>query len=142
MADGGSQVDTIIDSSGTLALSAPAAKVQIGYRYNSDGSTLRSEAGGAAGSSIGMTRRITRAAFLIYKCGDFSFGPTFASLIPYDFATADIDQADTATTLFSGIIRDGVESIYDLDDNLSFRQNSGLPGMVQSITIMMEEVDV
>lgn len=142
VSDGGAQVDTVIDSSGTIALASPGAKVQIGYRYNSDGATLRSDAGAAAGSSIGMTRRIVRAAFLLYKCGDFAFGPSFQSLIPVDFTTADIDQADTATRLYSGIIRDGVESIYDLDDNLVFRQSSGLPGMVQSITIMMEEIDV
>ena len=142
VADGGIQSDVVVDSSGLITLSSPAAKVQIGYRYNSDGSTLRTEAGGAAGSSIGMHRRIVRAAFLLYKCGDFAFGPTFASLIPIDFPQADLALADTATSLFSGLYRDGVESIYDLDDNLSFRQNSGLPGMVQSLTVMMEEVDV
>ncbi len=142
VADGGIHPDALIDSSGVLALQYPSAKVQIGYRYNSDGSTLRSEAGAAAGSSIGMTRRLTRAAFLLHACGDFSFGPSFTNLLPCEFPRADEQQADIAPPLFSGITRDGVEDIYDFDDGLSFRQSSGLPGMVQSITVMMEEVDV
>lgn len=142
VADGGIHSDVTVGSSGVIALSYPAAKVQIGYRYNSDGSTLRSDSGGATGSSIGMTRRITRCAFLLHQVGDFSFGPDFARLLPCEFTRADEQLADVRPALFSGLTRDGIESIYDLDDALCFRQSSGLPGMVQSVTTMMDEFDV
>lgn len=142
LADGGIHPDTVIDSSGLLALSYPAAKVSVGYRYNSDASNLRTEAGAADGSSIGKLRRITYAAFLLHQCGDFSFGPSFTRLFPVEFTRADANQADVATPLFSGLTRDGEEAQYDFDDNLCWRQSSPLPGMVQSVTVMMDEFDV
>lgn len=142
VADGGIHPDVVVNSAGVIALSYQAGKVQIGYRYNSDGTTLRAESGAADGSSIGKLRKINRVAFLLYRVGDFSFGPDFTRLLPCEFPVADQQQADVATPLFSGITRDGIEGIYDFEDNLSFRQNSGLPGMLQSITTMMDEVDV
>ncbi len=142
LADGGIHPDVTIASSGVLALNYPAAKVQIGYRYNSDGANLRSESGAADGSSIGKIRRVTYAAFLLHQCGDFSFGPSFTRLTPAEFTRADANQADVATPLFSGIIRDNVEGSYEFDDAVCWRQNSPLPGMVRSITVMMDEFDV
>ncbi len=142
VADGGIHPDAIVNSAGVLALQFPAAKVQIGFRYNSDGSILRTEAGAAAGSSIGMLKRINRVAFLLHRIGDFSFGPDFARLLPCEFPRADQQQADVATPLFSGLTRDGIEAGYDFDDKLMWRQSSGLPGMVQSVTVMMDETDV
>lgn len=141
VADGGIHPDVVVDSSGLIALQYPAAKVQIGYRYNSDGMTLRSDVGAAAGSSIGMTRRMSRVAFALHQVGDFSFGSSFSNMLPIEFPLADQQLADRAVPLYSGIIRDGIEDVYDFDDGLSFRQNSGLPGMIQSITSMMEEFD-
>lgn len=142
LADGGIHPDVIVDSSGVLVLSYPAAKIQVGYRYNSDASNLRTDAGAADGSSIGKLRRITYAAFFLHSCGDFSFGPDFSRLLPMEFARGDANQADIATPLFSGLTREGLEASYDFDDNLCWRQNSPLPGMVQSVTVMMDEFDV
>lgn len=140
--DGGIHPDAIVDSSGTIALTYAAGKVQLGYRYNSDAISLRSDAGAADGSSIGKLRRVNRVAFLLSRVGDFSFGPDFTRLLPCQFPVADAQQADQATPYFSGVTRDGIDSGYDFDDNVSWRQNSGLPGMVQSVTVMMDETDV
>lgn len=142
LADGAIHPDTVVDSSGTIALSFPAAKVQVGYRYNSDGKLLRNEAGSADGSSIGKTRRVTRVAVQFHKVGDFAMGMDFTALLPVDFRQADQQLADTAIPLWSGVHRDGIESGYDFDGQLCFRQSTGLPGMVQSFTVMLEEVDV
>jgi hypothetical protein len=142
VADGGIHPDVVVNSGGAIALSYPAAKVQLGYRYNSDGARLRSEAGAADGTSVGKLRRITYVAFLLHKVADFSFGPEFTRLLPAEFVRGDANQADIAPPLFSGLTRDGLEAGYDLDDRVCWRQNSGLPGMVQSVTVMVDEFDV
>lgn len=142
LADGAPHPDVTVNSGGFFALSYPAAKVQVGYRYNSDGKLLRPDAGSADGSAIGKTRRITRVAVQLHQSGDFSMGMDFNNLLPIDFRQADFNLADTAIPLWSGIQRDGVESGYDFDSQVCFRQSTGLPGMVQSFTLMLEEVDV
>lgn len=142
LADGGIHPSTVVASSGVLTLSYPAAKVQIGYNYNSDGKTLRPEAGSADGSSIGKTRRPTRVAFMLNSVGDFNFGTSFDRLTPINFPVADNQLADNAAPLFSGIYRDGLESAYDFEGQVCWRQNSPLPGIIQTITVMMDEFDV
>ncbi len=142
LADGGIHVNTSVTQAGALHLSYPAAVVQIGYQYNSDGQLLRSKDGSAQGTSIGATRRVSRVSFMLHNVGDLSFGATFTSLIPAQFEIADADFADQAPKLFDGILRDGVESSYGFSDKICFRQSSGLPGMIQSITRFLEEQDV
>lgn len=142
LADGSIHPDVVVTASSAITLSYPAFKVQIGYRYNSDGMTLRPEAGSADGSSIGQTRRPTRAAFQFHRLGDFAMGTNFKSLIPFQIPRADVQAADQAPPLYSGIYRDGLESSYDFEGQICFRQNSPLPGMIQSVTLMMEEQDV
>lgn len=142
LADGGICQNTVVNSAGLIALQYPAAVVSVGYQYNSDGQMLRSKDGSAQGSSIGSTRRVSRVAFMLHNVGDFSFGPNFSRLIPAEFANADVNLAGVATPIFDGIHRDGIESDYGFSDTICFRQNSGLPGMVQAITRFLEEEDV
>jgi hypothetical protein len=142
LADGGIHPDVVVSNSGGITLSFPAAKVQIGYKYNSDGQNLRLEAGAADGSSIGKTRRPSRVAFMLRWVGDFAFGADFNSLRPMPIEQADQQQADNATPLFNGIYRDGIEAAYDFEGQVCWRQNSGLPGMIQAITVFEDEIDV
>jgi hypothetical protein len=142
LADGGIHPNVTVSNTGTITLQYPAAKVQIGFRYNSDGKLLRAEAGAADGTSIGKTRRTTRAAFMVHNIGDLSFGTSFKNLIPVNFERADLQLADNAVSLYSGIIRDGVESRSDFESQVCFRQSSPLPGTIQAITTFMEEQDV
>lgn len=142
LADGGISPNTVVDSSGTISLSSPAAFVQFGYQYNSDAQMLRTHEGSAQGTSIGSTRRVNRVAFMLHNVGELSFGPTFKRLIPIEFLTSNANNNDTAIPLFDGIHREGIESSYGFSDTVCFRQNSGLPGMVQAITRFLEEQDV
>lgn len=142
LADGGTHPDCLVSNGGAITLQFPAAKVQIGYRYKSQGKLLRAEAGAADGTSLGATRRTTRAALQLYRCGDMSIGTSFTNLIPIQFSQIDQNQADVAVPLFSGIVREGVESAYDFESQLCFEQSSMLPGTIQSITTFMEEQDV
>jgi len=142
LTDGGIHPDCVVDNTGAITLNYQASKVQVGYRFLSQGQLLRAEAGAADGTSIGKTRRTTRAAFQLHRVGDLSIGTTFDNLIPVQFAQADQNQADTAVPLFSGMIREGLESAYDFESQVCFEQSSPLPGTIQSITSFMEEFDI
>lgn len=143
LADGGAHPPATISNSGVLTLEYPAAKVQLGYPYNSDGKLLIPEAGSAEGSSIGQTRRVNKVAFRVYRTGGLQFGvDDFKSLVPAEFSRADQNQADVAVPLYSGIYRENVESEYNFENQLCFRLQSPLPGMIQSITTFFEEQDV
>lgn len=142
LADGGIHPNVVVSNAGAIILQFPAAKVQIGFNYNSDGQMLRIDAGAADGTSIAKTRRTTRAGFMLHNCGDLNIGTSFDRLIPVKFMRADVQQADQPLTLFTGIHREGVESAYDFESQICFRQNSGFPGMINSITSFMEEFDV
>jgi hypothetical protein len=141
LADGGIHPDVTVGSGGAITLQFPAAKVQLGYRYKSQGQLLRAEAGAADGTSVGKTRRSTRAALQLHRVGDLSLGTSFTDLVPIQFGQADYQFADTAQPLYSGIVREGVGSAYDFDSQICFEQSSGLPGTIQSITTFMEEFD-
>lgn len=145
LGDGAYLGQAIVNSAGVLALSVPSAKVQYGYAYNSDGKTLRPDAGSADGSAIGKMRRVGRVAFMLHNVGDFYFGPSFDKLTPMadiERFFADNQAADQAPPLFSGISRDSMASVHDFDGQVCWRQNSPLPGMVQSVTPIVEENDV
>ena len=142
LTDGGLHPDCVVDPTGMITLSYSASKVQVGLRYNSQGQLLRAEAGAADGTSVGKTRRTTRVAIQLHRTGDLAIGTSFDNLIPINFAQADQNQADTAVPLFSGMIREGVESAYDFESQLCFQMSSPLPGTIQSITSFLEEFDL
>ncbi len=142
LTDGSWHPDCVVSSGGSITLRYPAAKVQIGYRFNSQGQLLRIEGGAADGTSIGKTRRTTRVAVQAHRIGDLSIGTSFTNLIPVEFSQGDVQQADVAVPLYSGIKRDGVESAYDFESQVCFQQSSPLPGGILSITSFMEEFDV
>lgn len=143
LADGGTHPPATVSNSGVLTLQYPAAKVQIGYPYNSDGKLLIPEAGSAEGSAIGQTRRVSKVAFRVYRTGGLQFGVgDFKRLVPAEFSRADENKADVAVPLYSGFYRENVESTPDFENQLCFRMQSPLPGMIQSITTFFEEQDV
>lgn len=142
LADGANHPDCVVSGGGGITLLYPAAKVQIGYRFNSDGQLLRLEAGSAVGTSIGATRRVTRVAVMLHDAGDFAMGMGFKQMLPANLIKSDNQNSDVMVPLFSGIIRDGVESGYDFEGQICFRQSSMLPGVVQAIVAFMEEQDL
>lgn len=141
LGDGAIMGSAVVSAAGVLTLPEAAAVVSVGYPYNSDGQLLRTKDGSAQGSSIGSMRRVNRVAFMLHNVGEISFGSSFQKLIPAELYTS-ANLADTAAPLFDGIYRDGIEAPYDFTDTVCFRQNSGLPGMVQAIVRFFEEFDV
>lgn len=141
LADGANHPDVVVQS-GAITLNYRAAKVQIGYRYNSDAQTLRQDGGSAQGTAIGETSRISRVAFQLHNVGEFQMGSTFLDLQTVQLEQADVQQADQAMPLFTGIIRDSINAAYDFDGFVCFRQNSMLPGAVLALTTFNEVQDV
>lgn len=145
LADGRVHPDVVVGSGGVVSLSYSAAKVHIGLKYNSDGKTLRLDAGAGDGSSIGKLRRPSRVAFQLYNVGELSVGMSFTGLVPLsdvESFKADNSNSDSKIPLFNGIARESLESQHDYDGQICFRQSAPLPGMIQSITQMIEENDV
>lgn len=142
LADGKVHPETTVNSAGVLALQYKAAVVQVGYGYNSDGMTLRAEAGAGDGTSIGKIRRVHRAAFMVHNVGEMQVGPGSSRLVPLTFDNFSQPQADQPQPLFSGIVRESLESEHDFQGQVFFRQSDPLPGMIQAITLIMEENDV
>ena len=141
-ADGKTHPNVTVNSGGAFTLDYKAAVVHVGYGYNSDGKTLRPEAGSADGSSIGKLRRPYRAAFMVHRSGELQVGRNFETLAPVQYETFDPPQADVATPLFSGIAREFLANEHDFDGQVCFRMNTPAPGMIQAVTVMLEENDV
>ncbi len=143
LVDGGIHPPVTVDNSGAFTLNFPGAKVQIGYAYKSRGQLLRIDAGSPDGTSIGKTRRSTRVAIQMHRTGDLALGTSFDNLIPVKLGEQlDVDLADEAMPLFSGMIREGLESAYDFESEPCFEMSSALPGCIQSVSTFMEEFDV
>lgn len=145
LADGKIHNPVVINSAGVLALEYSAAVVQFGLPYNMDAKTLRMDSGSADGSSIGKMRRPSKAAFMLHRVGEMYVGPSFDKLTPLadvENFKADNNNADMPVPLFSGIARQPLSNGHDLDGQICFRQKSPLPGMVQTLTIIMETNDV
>lgn len=143
LGDGGIQGKITVNSAGVLALANPAAVVQIGYAYKSQVKTLMKESGSATGSAIGQQRKTYQVAFRVKDVGDLSYGGIdFNNLHSANFTFGDELLADAAAPLFSGIYRDGIEQDVSFSGQVYFEQSSPLPGMIQSITYLMDEYDL
>lgn len=142
LADGGIHPPVTVSGGGSITLAFPAAKVQVGYPYNYQMQLLRLDAGAADGTSIGKTRRTTRLAVMLHRSGPVSIGTEFDSVIPVNFEQADFDQADYPMPLFSGLIREGLESASDFESEPCITGSSPMPACIQALTSFMEEQDV
>lgn len=131
-ADGQVQPSQVVSNTGQITLTSAAAVVVIGYPYNSDGQTLRQEAGSRNGTSLGKTRRLHRAGFMLYQAQGLSVGRSFDQLDPLPFPSSD---------LFSGILSANMEFDYDFDNQMCFRVSSPQPCVLSAIMQQMQTQD-
>jgi hypothetical protein len=142
LVDGKIHPDCVVSNTGTITLDYDGSKVQVGYGFLSKGKTLRDPGGSAIGTSIGQTRRTHRVALQLYRTGLLEVGEDFNSLRPVPLSLVEENLAGVAPPLFSGIVREGLESSYDFEGQVCFQMSSPLPGTIQSITTFFEEFDV
>lgn len=127
-------------SGGAIALSTPAAVVHVGFGYDSDGQLLRIDAGSQDGTSLGKTRRTHRVGFYLYRSLGLKFGMSFDNLTPYQFRKSS-DRMTRAPALFTGIISENVESDYDFENQLCWRQDQPLPSTILAVMPQMVTQD-
>jgi hypothetical protein len=145
LADGAEHPDVVVNGSGEITLNRSASVVQVGYRYNSDGQTLRQEAGAADGTAQGKTNRPHRVAFRFRGTGPVKIGSNFNSsgygkLTPLPLRVSTDDTA-TAVPLFSGDKSIEWEADYAMDNSICWRWNSALPGTLLAIMPQLHTQD-
>lgn len=139
LADGAEHPDQVV-SSGAITLEFPAAVVQVGLGYNSDGQLLRLDAGSADGTSFGKKRRTHRVGFMLHRSLGLKFGMNFNELDEVTFRTTN-DPMNRATPLFSGIVSENIPADYDFENQVCWRQDRPLPLTITAVMPQMETQD-
>jgi len=132
LADGATHPDKTVSATGTITLDRSASVVQVGYMYNSDGQTLRLEAGAADGTSQGKNQRIHRVIFRLHESLGLKVGRDFDNLQVVTFRTGS-DLTAQAVPLFSGDKEVSWEGAYSSDNHICWRFYQPLPGTVLAI---------
>lgn len=139
LADGAVQPNQVV-SSGTITISPKAATIHVGLPYNSDGQMLRLEAGSADGTALGKTRRTHRVGFLLHRSLGLQIGTSFDELDTVTFRRTS-DPMTRAPALFSGIISESIQSDYDFENQICWRQSQPLPSTILAIMPQMVTQD-
>lgn len=140
LADGATHPTRVVSNTGTITLARPASVVQVGYGYNSDGNTLRNDAGSANGTAQGKTQRKHRVCFRLHDSLGLSAGPNFNSLTRRIVRTTG-DPLGVAVPLFSGDDTDTWEGDYSTDDEICWRFDQPLPGTMLAIMPQQDTFD-
>ena len=140
IADGAPVGPFTVTGGGSVTLAYAASVVTIGLNYNSDGKTLRPEAGAADGTAVGKTKRINRLDFRLLDTVGLKMGPDFNTLSPIQFRLNSV-PAGQATPLFSGDKSDTMESDYGFDGQICFRSDQPLPATIAALAPQLAEQD-
>jgi hypothetical protein len=132
LADGAVHPDCVVSATGTITLDRASSVVHVGYAYNSDGQTLRSDAGSATGTAQGKVQRTNRVVFRLYDSGGMSVGPSFDRLSRLTFRTG-ADPTNEAVPLFTGDKDVPWPENYTTENLICWRFNKGLSGTVVAI---------
>ena len=97
---------------GSITLSTPAGKAQIGLPQRARLQTMRLNAGAGDGTSQGKTARINKASVRLLETLGCKFGPSFTSMDEIDFR-AVADAMDGPPALFTG------DQLVDFDGDYS-----------------------
>jgi len=130
-ADGAPQPNKTV-ASGAITLSTSATVVHVGLGYNSDGQLLRLEAGAADGTALGKTRRTHRVGFLIHRSLGLQIGTSLEELDTLTFRTST-DPLTRAPALYTGIISETLQSDYDFENKIAWRQSQPLPCTILAV---------
>jgi hypothetical protein len=138
-ADGAAHPDKTV-ASGTITLDVSATQVVVGLGYNSDGVTLRNNAGAVNGTAQGKTQRKHRLAFRLHDTLGFSAGPALDDLEPH-IVRVTTDASGQPPGLFSGDWSKAWPGGYSTDDLVAFRFNQGFPGTLEAIMPQQDTQD-
>lgn len=141
LANGAVHPDCVVDSSGVITLQRSTTVAQVGLGYNSDGKTLRIEAGGADGSAQGKLKRIHRIIMRFYQSVGLRVQATgAASSYPEPFRTS-ADLMDNPIALYTGDKRWAWDGSYELEGQVFWRQSDPLPSNILMVSAQLETQD-
>jgi hypothetical protein len=101
--DGAVHPDKVV-TGGQVTLDRPGSYVTGGLGYDSDGMTLRIEAGAADGTAQGKTKRINLMVFRLQDTLGFQYGRNFDNLSTYTFRESS-QETNSPVPLFNGDTR-------------------------------------
>lgn len=140
LADGAARPDATV-SSGAITLTYRATTVQIGLGYESDGQILRVEAGAADGTALGKNRKISEVGIQFDRSLGLKIGIDFDNLDSIVFRETS-DPLTRATALFTGIVRQTIESDFNFENQLCWRQAQPLPSTILSLSPQLVTQDL
>lgn len=138
-ADGAAHPDRVV-SGGEITLDREASQVVVGLGYNSDGQTLRNNAGAANGTAQGKTQRKHKVVFRLHDTLGFTAGKDFDHLDPHIVRTS-ADESDTAVPLFSGDWVKTWDGGYSREDLVCFRASQGFPATLIALMPQQDTQD-
>lgn len=141
LANGAVHPDVVV-TAGVITLSYAVTKAQVGLGYNSDGKTMRIEAGAADGTAQGKYKRIHRVIFRLFQSVGLNVQANGNGqyMIPEPFRSS-ADPMDHSVSLFTGDKRWAWEGGYETEGQVFWRQNQPLPSNILSITVQLETQD-
>mgnify|MGYP001281081280 CR=1 FL=1 len=135
-ADGAALPNEVV-TKGKVTLSNRSTTVHIGFGYMSDAQILRIDAGSADGTAIGKKRRTHIVAFMLHRTLGMKIGLNFEELDEQTFRTSS-DPMTRAPALFTGILENiHLAADYDYENQICWRQDQPLPGMILAIMPQM-----
>jgi hypothetical protein len=139
LADGAVHPDATVEE-GSITLTYPASKAQVGLAYNSDLEMLRIDAGAADGTAQGKKRRINKLVVRFHDTVGAKIGPSFDNLTPISFRTGASDTS-VAVPFFSGDKEVTWDGNYDREGRVCIRRDQPTPMTVLATMPQMTTQD-
>lgn len=140
LADGSVHPPCVVSGGGGITLNRSASVVQIGLGYNSEGKTLRIEAGAADGPAQGKLKRIHRAIFRFFQSVGLSVQSTNGAAFPEPWRSS-ADRMDNPVALYTGDKRWAWDGSYELEGQVAWLQTDPLPSNVLMVAAQLETQD-
>lgn len=145
LADGATHPAKTVSALGKITLDRAASKVHVGYGYNSDGASLRNDAGAADGTAQGKTQRTHGVAFRLHDTLGLMTGASFATsgagkLTRQTFRKGS-DNLGEKVPLYSGDLIVEWEGDYTTENLICWRFDQPLPGTILSIMPRLMTID-
>lgn len=131
LADGAAHPTKTV-TNGKITLDRSASTVQIGLGYNSDGATLRPEAGAADGTAQGKTQRTNKVSMRIFDGLGLKVGPDVDHLDTVVFRDTS-DDVGVAVPLFTGDVEIPWDGDYSKNNTIYWRWEGAFPGTVLAL---------
>ena len=139
LGDGAVHPDATV-SSAAVTLNRYVTKAHVGLGYNSTLRTLRPDAGSAAGTSQGKTKRINELTVRLYRSVGLQVGRDADNLDVVPFRSS-ATLMDSAIALYTGDKDIELNGNYDTDGQITIRQTQPLPMTVLAVYAIVSTFD-